>query len=66
MKASTAIVMCDAEEGMCGTWELDYYEQGASAVGGVRITENAPAPGWSSDRLTDLCPEHAAQTDGAA
>ena len=57
-KTSMPVVMCDADDAMCGEWVADHYEMGASAVDGVRCTP--VPPGW---QLTDddehLCPRHA-------
>lgn len=57
MRASTSIILCDGDEGLCACWELDYWAQGASTVNGVRITQEAPAPGWICSDVADLCPE---------
>ena len=60
MRGRTPTIHCDAEDGFCGTWDVDYYEAAASSVNGVRITETQRAPGWSNSKFQDLCPEHAA------
>ena len=60
MRGSTQIIICDAEDGFCGSWDVDHYETGASTVGGVRITSEERSPGWrTGDGDVDLCPEHA-------
>jgi hypothetical protein len=64
MRGSTPTIHCDAEDGFCGTWDIDYYEATASAVNGVRIAQEARAPGWHNTDAADLCPAHAI-TEGA-
>lgn len=57
-KGTVPIISCDADDGMCGTWTVDYYEQLVESVNGIRVT---PTPiGWSGKPGTDehLCPEH--------
>lgn len=61
VRGHTPTIHCDGDDGFCGTWDVDHYESGASAVGDVRITDTERAPGWRSTDLTDLCPEHAAE-----
>jgi hypothetical protein len=58
MRASEALLHCDGEDGFCGAWDLDYYAQTASSVGGVKITLTERAPGWTSVGDSDYCPEH--------
>lgn len=58
MRADAALLYCDAEEGFCGAWDLDYYAQTATTVGDVRITLQERAPGWTSVGDEDFCPEH--------
>jgi hypothetical protein len=59
MRGSTPTLHCDAEDGFCGSWDVDYYEATTSTVGGVRITEDRRAPGWVNTPESDLCPQHA-------
>lgn len=63
MRSTTPTIHCDAED--CDIWDVDHYEAVASSVDGVRITHAVRSPGWRSDELRDLCPEHAATTEGA-
>ncbi len=58
MRATTPTLHCDAAEGMCGAWDVDYYAVTASAVSGVRITAEQRAPGWVSVADCDFCPRH--------
>lgn len=58
-QAKAALLYCDAEDGLCGGWELDYYGQTVSAVNGIRVTTTERAPGWLTTRDGDYCPEHA-------
>lgn len=60
MRANVPAISCDAEDGLCGAWEADFYEQCTWSVAGIRITATVRAPGWVSTDDTDLCPEHAA------
>ena len=56
------VIYCDHDDGDCTEWERDFYAQSVSKVGGVSITREHPAPGWSHTRAngweTDLCPDH--------
>ena len=56
-RGQTSVVNCDGDDGFCGTWDLNYYEQGASSVDGIRVTNDAPAPGWTTRNGLDLCPD---------
>ncbi len=59
MRDLTPTLHCDAEDGYCGTWDVDYYEATASAVGDVKITEAKRAPGWTvTPEGHDHCPKH--------
>lgn len=58
MRGPVPTLHCDAEDGLCGNWEVDYYETGASKVDGRRVTLSERAPGWTSTDLVDYCPEH--------
>jgi hypothetical protein len=53
------VVSCDAEDGECGGWDLDYWTQTADTVNGIKITNDAPAPGWVRVDGNDYCPDHA-------
>lgn len=55
------VLICDGDDGFCGETETDYYEQCASTVNGVPITQAKRAPGWESDEDSDLCPGCARQ-----
>lgn len=52
------VVLCDAEDGMCGYYAEDHHAMGASSVDGVPCT---PVPqGWSVTPDSEhLCPRHA-------
>ena len=63
MRSSTPTLHCDARDGFCAAWDVDYYEATASTVNGVRITREQRAPGWTSTDAEDLCPEHAPQEE---
>ena len=65
-QAKRSVLMCDAEDGDCGAWEVDYYAETASTVDGIPITHEHRAPGWTSTRLEDFCPEHSPATTEAA
>lgn len=58
MRSSTPTVHCDTDEGDCGAWDVDFYATGASSVGGMRVTADRPAPGWTSSDGEDRCPTH--------
>lgn len=59
MRGRTPVLYCDAEDGFCGTWDLDYYAGTVSAVNDVPITSTERAPGWTvTPDDEDLCPEH--------
>lgn len=59
MRDRTPTIHCDAEDGDCGTWDVDYYETGASSVDGIRVSSEQRSPGWTNSDDGDLCPEHA-------
>jgi hypothetical protein len=59
MQSKTPTVHCDAEDGFCGAWDVDFYASTVSAVNGVRVTRDRPAPGWVRVGEEDFCPEHA-------
>ena len=61
MRGQTPTLHCDADDGNCGTWDVDYFDALASSVGGVKITRRHRAPGWVSTDDTDHCPEHIAE-----
>jgi hypothetical protein len=63
MRATTPTLHCDADDGACDNWDVDFYETSASAVGGVRITAERRAPGWTSTTTEDLCSLHAPKKD---
>jgi hypothetical protein len=58
MRGQTPTIHCDAEDGLCGNWDVDNYETTASTVNGVRITAQERAPGWKNSDDEDLCPQH--------
>jgi hypothetical protein len=60
MRSHTPTLHCDADDGDCGTWDVDYWATDASSVNGVRITAESRSPGWLTTDEADLCPEHAA------
>ena len=64
MRGQTPTVHCDAEDGECGNWDVDFYAATATSVGGVRITSDQVAPGWSTSDDRDLCPKHARAARG--
>jgi hypothetical protein len=63
------VIYCDGDDGDCGEWEQDFYKQSVSKVGGVQITRESPAPGWSHTSEggwgADLCPDCAPADPGA-
>ncbi|MFJ9387763.1 hypothetical protein ACIRON_03015 [Nocardioides sp. NPDC101246] len=68
MRFRRPVVMCDAEDGECGEWEVDDYEGGVSSVTTFGpdstttiITATVRAPGWISTETADYCPEHKAE-----
>lgn len=62
MRGRAPLIYCDAEDGFCGAWDMDYYESTVSAVNDVPITSEHRAPGWVSTKFDDFCPEHAGGT----
>lgn len=58
-RGTAPVVHCDADDGLCGAWDIDNYEAGASAVNGVPVTASERSPGWHSGGDEDYCPEHA-------
>lgn len=58
MQSREAVIICDGGDGECDEWDLDFYEQNASRVGGTRITSTERAPGWTSSDAGDFCPAH--------
>ena len=54
----TPTVHWDAEDGLCGAWELDWYEVGSQPVHGPSVTKTSRAPGWTGANDEDYCPEH--------
>ena len=58
MRGSAPIITCDADDGLCGNWDVDHYETGASKVGGTRLTDKARIPGWTTTDEGDFCVEH--------
>lgn len=68
MRFSQPTISCDGDDGLCGTVVTDYYTQGVDSVTRfdvptVRITNEAPAPGWVANRDGDFCPDHAKVTE---
>lgn len=69
MRGRRPVLMCDADDGMCGTWDVDSYEENVSTVteygpnGPITTTITAVerAPGWLSTMGADYCPEHKAE-----
>lgn len=57
-RGTTPTIHCDAEDGLCGEWDADSYEMGASTIDGFRLTRSHRALGWFSTDDEDLCPEH--------
>ena len=53
------VIHCDGQDGWCTEWSPDYYEQTVATVDGVKITRDAPVPGWRHSEADDfdLCPE---------
>lgn len=62
MRGPIPTVQCDAEDGSCGSWDIDYYALDSSSVDGAPVTSEHRAPGWVSTENSDLCPEHANKT----
>ena len=60
-RSETPTLHCDGDDGWCGNWDVDDYENGASSVNDVRVTKDQRAPGWRCTDDEDLCPEHAAE-----
>jgi len=60
MQSRTPTIHCDAEDGECGAWDVDYYAIDVSAVDNIRVTAEQRTPGWVSAANEDYCPEHAA------
>lgn len=58
MRGETPTIHCDAEDGYCGAWDVDYYESSADAVNGIRVTAKERSPGWYSTDMEDFCPDH--------
>lgn len=59
MRGRTPTLHCDAEDGFCGSWDVDYYEATVSSINGVPVTDTERAPGWTSTKEgEDFCPEH--------
>lgn len=58
MRTERPVLICDAGE-TCGCWVLDFYEECADSVDGVRITSTVRHPGWTSTDDADFCPDHA-------
>jgi hypothetical protein len=63
MRGQTPTLHCDAYDGCCGNWDVDYYQATASTVNGVRITQQERAPGWKNSADEDLCPDHLVKDD---
>jgi hypothetical protein len=58
-ESSVPTLHCDGADPNlgCDEWDLDHYAMDASAVGGVRITLQNRAPGWTrTEKGDDLCP----------
>ena len=62
MRSSTPTLHCDAEDGFCGAWDVDYDRATVSAVNGIQITDEERAPGWTTADGEDFCPEHSRTT----
>lgn len=58
MQGRAPVIYCDAEQGFCGSWDMDYYAATISAVNDVPITMTERAPGWTTNDDGDFCPEH--------
>lgn len=63
MRTERPVLICDAGE-TCGCWALDFYEECADSVDGVRITSKVRHPGWASTDDDDFCPDHAPEPVG--
>jgi hypothetical protein len=61
MRGSTPTIHCDADDGMCGAWDVDNYAATVASINGVRVTQEQRAPGWISTKMDDFCPEHASE-----
>ena len=62
MRGRTQLLHCDAEDGECGAWSIDFYEATVSKIDGKPVTRTERAPGWLSDDESDYCPDHAVTT----
>lgn len=50
---------CDANDGECGAWDIDAYEETVSTIDGIPITSEQRAIGWTSTpEGEDFCLEH--------
>lgn len=63
MRDRTPTIHCDAEDGLCGSWDIDYWAIDTTSVNGVRVTESERAPGWRNTITTDYCPEHVSESE---
>lgn len=58
MRGTVPTLHCDAEDGFCGIWDVDYYESSVSSVDGTPVTAVERSPGWLSTEMEDFCPDH--------
>lgn len=59
MRGSRPVIMCDADDGMCGAWDVDAYAETVSSIDGHPVTAAERVPGWTSTKDDeDYCPEH--------
>jgi hypothetical protein len=57
-ESSVRTIHCDGGVLGCDAWEVDHYAMDISKVGGVGITLDCRAPGWTrTEQGDDLCPE---------
>lgn len=59
MRGRRPVVMCDGDDGECGDWDIDAYEETVDRIGDIKITHEHRALGWLSVNGADYCPEHA-------
>lgn len=65
MRGRTPTIHCDAEDGSCGAWDVDYYTAAVDSVDGVKVTRERRAPGWLSTDEDDFCSDHHPSLDGS-
>lgn len=63
-RATTPVMICDDELGVCTEMVDDWYETGADSIGGYKLSPTERAEGWlSTPEGFDYCPKCRSQVE---